>query len=225
MAFLTINDEHDVAFGEITVPETGRAVARLKLATPGLVLEVGVAITARFQNGLEYRMTVARSNADGGFSSLVAVGGADRAHIAPKAKFYEGIALRSIASDAIREAGETVGSIALEGIAQRWTRREQSLVETLEQLCAGRGVTWWVDRAGAVNIDRLEWPTDSSTELTVVGDLAAYGALICEINPEIEPRRVYTINRAGRRYQAQVLRVVHRIGSKLRTEVVVEGVA
>jgi hypothetical protein len=223
MAFAIVNGEHPVSSGWLTVPLTGRPVAYLKLATPGVPLKVDDPCTLEFQDGTTYRMTCARVGADGGFSRVVLVGGRARLETTLRAKHYEGIALATIARDAVTEAGERLGAVQLQGIAARWTRRAEPLVQTLEALVLGRqDLTWWLDASGAVHVGEPKWTARTGT-INVLGDHPTANTFVCAVSPDLEPRRTVTVERAGAVFDVRAARIVHRIGRQLRTEITAFG--
>ena len=81
------------------------------------------------------------------------VGGAGKLGTVLRAKNYGTVPYSRVVSDILRECGETAGTINAIGQTPYYERAdEQTAGEALAELCAAAGVTWWVDRAGLVQV-------------------------------------------------------------------------
>jgi hypothetical protein len=220
MPYATAN-QIAVIDGRLTLPESGRGVAVLRLTQP-LETEpfaVGTAVSLEFEDGTTYVMTAKRVQPKGGFWVVLLVQGAGNLEMNVRAKEYEGIGISTIVRDAVLEAGESVTEVVVAGILPKHIRRRSSLARILETVLANKPERFWFEKNGGMtvkqpNFDLLE------LEPTAFESRPETRSFVLPILPSLEPRCTLRLEYAGTVYRERISRVIHHIGTQLRTEAV-----
>jgi len=144
------------------------------------------------------------------------VGGADGLGKTLKPRYYQGIPYRTVAMDAIREAGETPGRIDLGGVAVRYTRRAMTLADLLT-LLVPEGMVWRINERGELDVVTPTWAKAGPAYAVEEVAPAAWGVVM---DLTLRPGTTVELYLGGIKSQVRVERVVHRIEPRrLVTEV------
>lgn len=223
MAYATAN-QIPISDGRLTLPEHGRGVAVLRLAQ-SLETEPFAksdTVLLEFEGGKTYIMTALQVQPKGGFWSVLLVQGAGKLETTLRPKWYDGIAISTVLSDAIREAGEQVGTIEISGILPKYLRRGSSLGAVLENVLYGRAERYWFEANGSISVGKPNYPTREEQPIAFESR-AERRSFLLPIMPDLQPRVTLAIEYAGTIYRERIGRVIHSIGQQLRTEAVWVG--
>lgn len=221
MSFLFANDI-PVSSGIITIPRIGRPLAELRLGEEAL--EIGEAVTLRFEDGTTYRTTVRRGGPSAGITEVFLVGGYDGLSKILPPKDYEGVPAALVVRDLLTEAGEQPGELDLPTVFVRWARRGGTAAEALKAVMARLpDRVWRVLPDGTTWAGAEAWP--QGPEGAVVADAAPQRGWFSLLPmPALRPGVVLRGLWDGQvRELGRVERVIHQIGAKLRTAVYVGG--
>lgn len=220
MAYATVNNIA-VSDGRLTLPERGRGVAVLRLNSSLDVqpCNVGEQVALEFETGVSYAMTALRVQPKGGFWSVLLVQGSGGLEQVLRPKWYNGIAIATVIADALREAGEKVGTIKIAGIYSAYLRRGSSLSQVLNNILRDRDESYWYNRDGSIDVGVPEFAAREQTPSAFESRPATRSFLLPSM-PDLEPRVTLEIDYAGTIYRERLARVVHSFGQQLRTEAV-----
>lgn len=223
MAYAAIN-QVPVADGHLTLPEHGRGVAVLRLAVTldTVPFVQGEAVFLEMAGTVGYIMTAIQVQPKGGFWSVLLVQGSGKLETTLRPKWYDGIAISTVLSDAIREAGEQVGTIEITGILPKYLRRGSSLGAVLENVLHGRAERYWFEADGKISVGKTNYPTREEQPIAFESR-AERRSYLLPIMPDLQPRVTLAIEYAGTIYRERIARVIHSIGQQLRTEAVWVG--
>jgi hypothetical protein len=219
MAAFTLNDS-PIALGYLSLPLRGRPVGGFVVAEPWeeRQLQDGKA-TLRIElddQEATWQGTVRLSPHPEGWTVARFVGGADGLDRLLRPRYYEGIPYRTVLADAIREAEEQPGTLEVEGVATRYTRRSMPLVRLLE-LLTPRGKVWRINEKGEVEVLSPTWAESGPAYAVEQIDHGAWGVVM---DPSLRPDTTLELYLGGAKSKIRVGRVVHRITpQRLITEV------
>jgi hypothetical protein len=117
-------------------------------------------------DGVGWSGAVFSQSLDGGRYYARIVGGKGKLATVLPDKWYNGTSLiDQIVSDAVAEAGETIGTSNLGTRVDSWMRKSTTLGQTLSQIAETMGAIWWVGRDGKINMSAtrsgVDVPEDS----------------------------------------------------------------
>jgi hypothetical protein len=216
MALLTANGE-GVTEGMLSLVSSGRSVAEVYLGSHvgESSIQVGQLVDLNWQDGTTDRMFCTRAGPDQGRWRILLLGGKGGLSSSVRPKFYAGIAASSVVSDLLSEVGESPGTISVPGAVQQYVRQAGPGYEALETfLTLFPALSWRVGRDGLTNVGPLAWPDDTRS-IDIVSQSPGEGILTLRNTPGLDAG--VTLPGFGK-----ADRVVHMVGTTLRTEVYIK---
>lgn len=207
MATLKVNGSGAIA-AQLILPRSGAGTLTARIATlagPG----IGEEITAEFEDGTTYALTVTRAGPLAGAWQLKAVLGKHKMREIVPPLYYEGIPRNTALQDVLNEAGETPGLIDTPGTLSSWTRNRNPAHIALALLLTGTGISWRMNPDGTVRIAEEDWP--DGPPVTVIREAAGTGRLHTTGTWAAQPGTIL----AG----VQADTVIHRVGPNRGTEI------
>lgn len=208
MALLTAGGAPAVQ-ADITLPLVGVPVASVEVVADE-PYRPGQQVDLAFAEGPTLRMTAVRSGLERGRVTAFLAGGGGGMGKAVAARYYQGIPARLAVLDLLREVGEVPGQIDLPDTLTRWVRPAGPAAVALQDLMTAYPDRHWrILPDGTLWIGQETWPAGS--DLQILEYHPADGWYLFDLALDLLPGMQADVGR--------VVRVVHRVRERSRTEV------
>jgi hypothetical protein len=207
-----------VVEGVVSVPRTGRAVARVRLVEADSPVAQGDAVVLAFESGPRHQMTCERAGPGIGGQRLLLVGGAGKLDQTLKPKSYQGIPAKLAILDVLNEVGERPGQIEANQVLTHYIRLGKPAYIELSRVL-GEGQIWRCNPDGTIYVGLEQSLSYPNTPDVLEGDFSM-SRFVLPLTPDLRPpMRLEAMFLGKLTALGRVERVDHHIGGRNRTEV------